>query len=54
MFFYKGQAQLSGIIQAMAPPSLTDQLQGWEQWLVKRLFAGRLAKKLYRLYEFKS
>lgn len=38
----------------MAPLSLTDQLQGWEQWLVKRLFAGRLAKKIYRLYEFKS
>ena len=37
---------------AMTPDWLIDQLPGKEQWIFRKLFAGRLAKKIYRLYEF--
>lgn len=36
----------------MTPVSLIGQLKGVEKTLFKTLFAGRIAKKLYRLYEF--
>ena len=38
---------------AMTPDWLIDQLPGKEQWIFRKLFAGRMAKKIYRLYEFR-
>ena len=36
----------------MTPDWLIDQLPKKEQWIFRKLFAGRIAKKIYRLYEF--
>lgn len=36
----------------MTPANLIDQLQGVEKTIFKALFAGGMAKKLYRLYEY--
>ena len=38
----------------MTPCDLIDQLQGLEQAIFRRLFAGRIAKKMYRLYEYRG
>ena len=38
----------------MTPAELVEQLPGWEQAVFRRLFAGAAAKKLYRLYEYRS
>lgn len=38
----------------MNPESLISQLSKGEQGLFRRLYAGKLAKKLYRMYEFHS
>ena len=38
----------------MTPAELVKQLPGWEQAVFRRLFAGAAAKKLYRLYEYRS
>lgn len=39
---------------AITPTHLIDQLSGLEKKIFKWLYAGKLAKKLYRLYEFSS
>ena len=36
------------------PDKFIDELSGMERVIFKKLFAGRLAKKIYRLYEYKS
>lgn len=36
----------------MTPNDLVDQLKGMEKWIFKSVFAGKVAKNLYRLYEF--
>lgn len=36
----------------MTPADLIDQLSGAEKTIFRHLFAGRLAKKMYRLYEY--
>lgn len=36
----------------MTPPDLIDQLQGMEKTVFKKLYAGKLARKMYRLYEY--
>lgn len=36
----------------MTPADLTDQLRGMEKRIFKTLFAGSIAKKMYRLYEY--
>ena len=38
----------------MTPKVLIDELQGMERAIFKKVFAGRISKKMYRLYEFKS
>ena len=38
----------------LTPDELVDELSGMERVIFKKLFAGRLAKKIYRLYEYKS
>ena len=38
----------------MTPDYLVGQLQGVERQFFKRLFAGKLAGKMYRLYEYKK
>lgn len=38
---------------SMTPDHLIQALSGWEQKLFRRLYAGRFASKLYRLYEFR-
>lgn len=38
----------------MTPEYLVRQLQGVERQIFKRLFAGKLAGKMYRLYEYKK
>ena len=39
---------------SMTPPYLIDELGGVEKLIYKKLYAGRLSQKLYRLYEFKK
>lgn len=36
----------------MTPANLIDQLQGMEKQLFRKLYAGSVAKKMYRLYEY--
>lgn len=36
----------------MTPPRYIDQLQGMEKAIFRRMYAGSLSRKLYRLYEF--
>lgn len=38
----------------MTPKALIDELHGFERRVFKRLYAGKLAKKLYKLYEFEK
>ena len=38
----------------MTPADLIDQLQGMEKWIFKSLYAGKIADKMYRLYEYKG
>ena len=38
----------------MTPDDLIEQLQGMEKRMFKRLFAGSFAKKMYRLYEYRT
>ena len=37
---------------AMTPSALIDELQGLERWIFKTLYGGRIARKLYRTYEY--
>ena len=36
----------------MTPEYLIEELSGWEKVLFRKLYAGSMAKKLYRLYEY--
>ncbi len=38
----------------MTPEALIDQLRGMEKAIFRRIYAGSLAKKLYRLYEYRA
>ena len=38
----------------MTPDALIGQLQGMEKRIFKRMFAGSFAKKMYRLYEYRT
>lgn len=38
----------------MTPKSMIDQLQGLERSIFQNLYAGSIAKKMYRMYEFHS
>lgn len=38
----------------LTPPRLIGQLRGFERVFFQRVFAGKMAKKIYRLYEFSS
>ena len=39
---------------SLTPDSLIEELQGMEKWIFRTLYAGKIAKSLYRLYEFLS
>jgi len=36
----------------MTPEDMISQLQGMEKWVFRKLYAGKMARKLYRMYEF--
>ena len=38
----------------MTPDFLINELKGIEKFAFKKLFAGKLSKKMYRLYEYQS
>lgn len=38
----------------MTPADLVDQLQGMEKTVFRSLYAGGIARKMYRLYEYRS
>lgn len=38
----------------MTPQKLIDQLQGMEKRIFARLYAGKVAQKMYRLYEYRG
>ena len=38
----------------MTPEDLIDQLHGMEKNIFKKLYAGKMARKLYKLYEYKK
>ena len=39
--------------QDMTPEWRIDQLPEKEQWMFRKLYAGKMSKKIYRLYEFR-
>lgn len=51
-------AKASGIVfekeHNMAPQKYIDELQGVERIIFKKLFAGKIARSMYRMYEFKK
>ena len=38
----------------MTPQALINELQGMERQVFRSLYAGAVAKKMYRLYEYRS
>ena len=38
----------------MTPSCLTDELEGFERFVFKLLYAGKISKRIYKLYEYKS
>ena len=38
----------------MTPDSFINELNGVEKLIFKKLFAGKISKKMYRLYEYRS
>lgn len=38
----------------MTPQRFIDEIQGAERFIFKYLFAGNIAKSMYRMYEFKK
>lgn len=38
----------------LTPPHMIAQLSAWERIVFSNLFAGKLARKIYRLYEFRG
>ncbi|MBQ9983757.1 MAG: class I SAM-dependent methyltransferase [Lachnospiraceae bacterium] len=38
----------------MTPDSMIGELQGMERTIFKKVFAGKMSQKMYRLYEFES
>lgn len=38
----------------MTPPNYIDELQGLEKRIFQKLYAGKIAKALYRMYEFQK
>jgi len=51
-------AEQSGLLYEqefdMTPQKYIDELQGMEKWVFQHLFAGKIAKSMYRMYEFKK
>ena len=39
---------------SMTPPERIAELRGMERWTFSKLFAGKFAKKIYRLYEYRT
>jgi hypothetical protein len=38
----------------MTPKRYINELKGVEKFIFKKLYAGKLSKKLYKLYEYKK
>ena len=38
----------------MTPPDLIDQLNGMEKTVFRKLYAGSIARKMYRMYEYRK
>ena len=38
----------------MTPADMIDQLQGMDKKIFQKLYAGRIANKLYKLYEYRK
>ena len=38
----------------MTPKALVDELKGAERFIFRTLYAGNIAKKMYRLYEYEK
>ncbi len=38
----------------MAPMKLINELQGFERWFFKTMFGGKIAKSMYRLFEYRT
>ena len=53
-----GALEISGLRfvkeHEMTPADLVDELQGMEKRIFRMFYAGGIAKKMYRLYEYKS
>ena len=47
---------LPGFVKAheITPQNLIDQLQGMEKTIFRKLYAGKVADKMYRLYEYEG
>ena len=50
--------EASGLIfleeHSLTPDSMIDELRGMEKWLFRKLYAGSIARAMYRLYEFRG
>lgn len=55
---YPAELTVSGLLfvrqHDMTPQSMIDQLPSKEQAIFRKLYAGKMAQKLYRLYEYHS
>lgn len=40
--------------RSMTPQKYIDELRGWEKFVFSKLYAGKFAQKLYRLFEYKK
>ena len=38
----------------MTPETLINELEGFEKTIFKKLYSGGIAKKMYRMYEYKQ
>ncbi len=54
-YILTGQSGFSFVQERdMTPFNLIDQLQGMEKTIFKKLYAGKTARKMYHLYEYKK
>lgn len=42
------------ILRDMTPQCLIDELSGMEKHIFRKLYAGKISKKLYRLFKYRT
>lgn len=53
--FLEKKAGLTFVAEhCLTPTKMVDELKGFEHWFFKHVMAGKMARKLYRLYEYNA